>query len=173
MSRRLEFDGMSPAAVAAAIAAAGGASLIHIDTAAMNSVGGGVTMGGGVTPGWLFDAAAVESVGMSFSVPTGWNTIKYSIYWANSVASAGDVVWRSFHNNFAAGTDVQAAGASEGSITSTALGAGLGIKVQLATGLAVTPGNLQGLRIDRLATDVGDTVANDVWLFGVDIEKLT
>lgn len=120
---------------------------------------------------WALDQTTIERIASQFYVPTGWATVDIVAYWANQWGGAGNVVW-----DYAIGPIVDGATLAP-ALASTALApiampATDVVKVTtMATGVAVTAATLHQIKIGRLASDAGDTYANDAPLIAVLVRK--
>lgn len=126
-------------------------------------------------PTFLLDAASAEKISASFVAPVGWSTYNVKLYWTNAGAGAGDVTWNLQIEAYSDGeaidtlndTDVVAWG-----VTTITAPAQRVLKISSAlTSVAVESGILVGLDIARRAADGTDTLANDVGVLGVMIER--
>lgn len=143
----------------------------------------GVSIGGFASPPdvqtdtglLLFDAAAIETIGVLAQLPHAWkegSDIKPHVHWAKTSDAAGDVVWSLRYKWFNIGevqpawssvltaTDVAAADATQKQMIST---------FPLISGAGKTISSLFLCQIGRLATDGGDDYAADALLYEFDI----
>lgn len=129
--------------------------------------------GSGVTDrvfGWLLDATAVEAVGALAVVPPGWATVNVALHWANSATSSGDVRWRINYTDTADGGSLTTNTAV--SVTATAPAtANVMKRTTLASGVAVTAGDLLTLRLARDAADAADTLTVDAAVIALVITR--
>lgn len=124
-------------------------------------------------PAYAFDAATLEAISVTFLPPTAWATYKASLYWTNMAGGAGNVVWR-----IDASTRSNAQDLSSGAITGTQLAVSAPVSPvlkisEIQTGIAVNRANINKVRVVRVATDGGDTLANDAGVIGVLLQKVT
>lgn len=125
-------------------------------------------------PGWALDGATTdEAVGASFVLPAGWGITTADIYWMNDGAGAGNVVWRGSLKTLTPGTDL----VSEAAVATTAAPQAAAAQNVVVKTDSIIPNNnttvdtLYHLRIDRLQSDAGDTLGNDVRLLGVRLRR--
>jgi hypothetical protein len=133
-------------------------------------------IGGSRRAGWLLDAASEESIGATLTVPEGWNTLRFVAHWVNAGGGSGDVALAYNFGQFADGVTIDAADAENSLVTiSTAVAQDVLASETFASSGAksVIPRRIAFLRIKRVAADAGDTLANDVGIIGVRIEKVT
>lgn len=122
------------------------------------------------TPWYQMDSTTIEAVATTVEIPSGWATAKVELIWSNNSASVGDVVWRLNSLSAGDGESVETA-ASSGDVTAAAPTQYIRKTTQLAAALAVTPGETLLIRVQRRASDVADTLANDACILGVRLTK--
>lgn len=126
----------------------------------------------GYGSGWSFPDAAQHGIASNMIVPTGWATINVDLWWTNASSSSGDVLWRVFLDNDADGAAL-GGGSTPGALAAIAAPTTSAVlkKSTVATGFAVTAGNLLNIAIDRNGNGAGDTLANDAVIVGVNIRR--
>lgn len=127
---------------------------------------------------WLFDAAGSEGVVVTFGrgeIPPNWLTYSVEILWANTAATAGNVVWQIG----------SAAPRGEGdtvtvdvNTTTAAVAAGttavvIRTPVSGTHNVPTATDPLGFLRVIRLGADAGDTLGNDAGLLGLRLLRAT
>jgi hypothetical protein len=129
--------------------------------------------GGGRRNVLAFDAAAVETADAFIQIPAGWERIAATVVWANIGAGAGDVVWRVQGLARAAGETLDASDDTGGAGTTVTAGAQNIVMVSAMSGdlTLINENEYLSLRISRLGTDAGDTLANDAGLIGVTLTR--
>jgi hypothetical protein len=121
---------------------------------------------------FLLDPAASESVGKWFIPPPGTSRYNVELTWINPTAGAGDVAYAVQASNYADADTVGAAEFSTSLLTFTAPAINVVKKTAIAQVTAATPGQATFIRVRRVATDVGDTLAADIGLVAVEITPL-
>lgn len=123
------------------------------------------------TPVWLFDAAAVETVGTQIELPAWWDTCDVYFWWANAGAGAGDVVWAFRYDFIAAG---QTLGTYSSMFKQATAGAQDVVVALPQDGDLTNVANQPMLvRVERTANNASDTLANDAELIGIEFVHLT
>lgn len=127
----------------------------------------------GRTPCYLMDQSTNEQINWAWAVPTDWVTMSVELWWSNAGAGSGNVVYElrgSEDGDAETPTDVAglAAGAA---LTAPAQDV---IKKSVLVASYTLGGDYMGhLRINRLAADAGDTLANDAAYIGIMLRRLT
>jgi len=127
------------------------------------SVVKGIQSGFGV---WLFDQTSDEAIASTVMMPSEWTGYDIYLYWTNNGGGSGDVVWRYDRNIASDGVSFT---------TSTVTGFARTITAPVSDTLKVTlleegvlpTGTIQSIQLARIASDAGDTLANDASLIGV------
>lgn len=120
-----------------------------------------------ILPGWDMDTTTDENVVTGIMLPDSWTAFNATIYWGNSSTGAGTVRWDITYASTAlaaapgAGTTASATSAAA---PTTAFQI---VATDVVTAGTVTPGNLTYIKVNRDADHAGDTVANDVRMYGV------
>lgn len=124
------------------------------------------------TPAWLFDAASQESVSGTLALPSGWATFHVELLWATPGTTAGDVVWRLDMRTTAGVTGLVTGGFTSTLVTSPQGGQLQLVVAAVASNVAVPSAGRHVLfRVNRMAADAADTLANDAALVGVRFRK--
>lgn len=150
-------------------------SPIFVSPGAMVLVNGSAALGSypattETWPVWLLDAAAAEAVAGSVMLPTTWVTVTVVAMWTNAGAGAGDVMLTSCVATKGDGETLGGAtSANLAAITAPAISVVKWTTMQ--SGVAVTANEPFYCRFGRVAADVGDTLANDIGLMGLLIQK--
>lgn len=122
--------------------------------------------------GWAFDAAALlEALMFEFTVPLDYvSGMAVKLHWTNLGAGSGDVVW-SCTVSWAAATENMNTPAHQVTGLSTVTAPGQNILKTSTHSITPTPsaGNSAYLIIGRAGSNVGDTLANDAGLVGLEI----
>lgn len=122
--------------------------------------------------GWLMDASSVERIQAEWIVPSGWATIDVDLWWTNAGAGSGDVRWRVVQTEYGDAVPFSSPTTIlDTTSTITAPSGGTTKKSAMGTGGAVTPGRLVRLFIEREASNVADTLANDAAMLALHIRK--
>jgi hypothetical protein len=123
---------------------------------------------------WLLDGASEEAVGVEFVVPAGWEKVRIVPVWVNAGVGAGNVTFGYNAMQIAAGATVNVADASNSlERTFTAGAQDVLMESAISDLLTVTGAELMWLRIKRAAAAASDTLANDVGLIGVRVERVS
>jgi hypothetical protein len=121
----------------------------------------------------FYDAAAIESAYWKFpSTGYGSGNVTVDLFWYADTASSGDVVWGCALAAITPNTDTQDVETKAFATQNTATDTHLGTTGQRLHQIAVTVTNLDSLavgdmvwiRIQRVATDAGDTMTGDAGL---------
>lgn len=135
-------------------------------------LGSAAFSGGSSSPvRYLMDASSAESIATVFEVPPGWTTMNVELWWCNDAGGSGDVVWREEHQAYTDGGNAGGADTVGSNTTDTAGTANVVVTTTLASGISVTAGGIMRLEIVRVATDSGDTLANDAAIISVKLIK--
>lgn len=132
---------------------------------------------GSAWPVWLLDATVNEAVATTFEIPAGWERAEITAYGANAAAGIGDVVLRLVYSSKVTGDPVST-GTTNGNLVTVvmpeAAGSGTSERVSavLASNVAVTPGRVMMLRVDRRGAETADTLPNDFGLEGVRVRRV-
>lgn len=158
-------------------AAAGPVSELFFAAPQLSQVSGSPTLNhhSSFWTAWLLDAAAIEAVGIVVRIPAGWQTYDILVRGANFAAGAGDVVLRTLHSTRADGDNVGTAGGvtGPGNVTVTAGAQNIQQTVTLATGVTANSTRDTIIRVDRMATDAADTLANDYGIGAILLRRAT
>lgn len=130
------------------------------------------TVGGGRRNAWLFDAAADEIIGTEIVLPP-CRTLSIRLGVVNAGAGSGNVAWALNLGGFSLGATINAADQFAPATTIAAAGA-----QDVLSEVVISSGNISALfdadalfmRVKRLGTDAGDTLANDAGLIYVIVE---
>lgn len=118
-------------------------------------------------PGWDMDTTTDENLITGIMLPDSWTAMNASIYWGNASTGAGTVRWDITY----ASTALAAAPGAGTTASATSAAAPTTAFQIVATDVVsagtVTPGNLSYIKVNRDADHAGDTVANDVRMYGV------
>ena len=121
----------------------------------------------GISTTWRFDQTAQEGIAASVAFPPGWATFNVRLYWANSAAGSGAVVWYSDSVPLTAGVDIDGVvGNLINSVASTALGLRILVITAPGSTVNVPATGVLGFRVFRFAAEVADTLPNDASLVG-------
>lgn len=129
------------------------------------------TATGSSWPGWLFDAAASETVNGVVEIPPGWATFDIDLWWSNAGAGAGDVVWRLRMNQSGDGDTTVIGG--NGALSTVTAPLQSVVKVTTVEAGVARTDDLIKIQVIRVSTDAGDTLANDASLIGVMLRKVS
>lgn len=120
---------------------------------------------------WLMDASAVEGLAVPIGlIPAGWNSYDVNVIWAPTSAAAGGVVFQVISTWFDPGV-LPSVNAGQASVTSAAGGATAAVQGALAATRIPRKGLPAQVRLLRIATDVADTYAADIGIFGVEVVR--
>jgi hypothetical protein len=147
---------------------------LWIPAAAWGPVAGSPTLG---TPNalflhsaWLLDASSDEELGTSTLFPTWWATFHIDLYFVNAGAGSGDIMLYSDATFAGSGESLNAASVSfgGGTIGPITMGARSVVVInRLASSVTIQSGEMFAIRVSRFASNVGDTLGNDVGLVGM------
>jgi hypothetical protein len=130
--------------------------------------------GGGRRNVLAFDAASLETADAFIQIPTGWQSIAVEVIWANLGAGSGDVVWRVQGLARTAGETLDTADNTGGAGTTITAGAQNIVMVSAMSGNLdlINENYYLSVRVSRLGTDAGDTLANDAGLIGITLTRV-
>ena len=130
--------------------------------------------GGGRRNVLAFDAASLETADAFIQIPTGWESIAVEVIWANLGAGSGDVVWRVQGLARTAGETLDTADNTGGAGTTITAGAQNIVMVSAMSGNLdlINENYYLSVRVSRLGTDAGDTLANDAGLIGITLTRV-
>lgn len=121
-------------------------------------------------PVWSLQDAATTSVGASRLLPASWATFDFDLWWTNLGATGGNARW-----------EAKVFSSSDGDLLDAAVGAGiLDIaapaqnvvkKSTLATGMAVTSGDIVNITVTRSGSHANDTLAVAAGVLSVVLRK--
>jgi hypothetical protein len=132
------------------------------------------TIGSGRRLAWLMDAGLDEVIGTNSQLPVGWNTSRVVVYWCNAGAGSGNVALAAIWGTFAAGEDLNASdGNASDTVIAVAGAQNIMVKTVL-TGVALptSDGDISFIRIIRQGTNISDTLANDIGIISVTVERI-
>jgi hypothetical protein len=123
-------------------------------------------------PVWNLDAATVERVGSVIPrFPAHWTTYNIDLWWTNSGAGSGDVVWRYDYLNVSDGDSLDTL-TSASQVVAAAPAQNILEVTSLATGLAVpAAGDALSATVLRNASSAFDTLANDASVYLLHLSK--
>ncbi|HWU46146.1 MAG TPA: glycosyl hydrolase family 28-related protein [Humibacter sp.] len=123
--------------------------------------------GVGYPASWQFDASVVEQVAAAVEMmPPSWGSFNVVLMWAPTSSGTGNVVWQVSRSNLING-QLPSNGAASTNYTATAPGVtGQAQEVTVISNLT-RPVNPLVIRVDRVATDAGDTYTADAALIGI------
>jgi len=120
-----------------------------------------------LVPGWDMDTTTDENVITSIILPDAWTAFNATIYWGNSSTGAGTVRW-DIQYAFTALAAAPGAGTTASATSAAAPTTAFQIvATDVVTAGTCTPGLLGYIKVNRDADHSGDTVANDVRMYGV------
>lgn len=124
--------------------------------------------------GWAFDAAAGERITFApFLMPAdyGSGAVAVKAYLVNGAAGAGNVVVRAYLNAKADAEDLNSTtGESDNTQTVAAPAQNVLKIVTLTSAVTPTAGEVLTLMFERVAADAADTLGNDIYLVGIEVE---
>jgi hypothetical protein len=130
------------------------------------------TVAGGRDNAWLLDAgSSAEILSCQYPTPHGWATANIKFFWTNAGAGTGDVLLRAVGKSFADGAAMNSADTTFGTQTVAADTQDDLVITTVATGVALTANGYNRLRVLRVGADVADTLANDIGLMMVKVER--
>lgn len=142
----------------------GHAFMLNAGAAALSSVGG--------SPVWALDQTSVESVAGSVRLPSWWATFDIYYLWANAGAGAGDVSLQIVRSLVTTGDDISAGGGATSTKVTATAGAQYILQTTLHTsGITNDPTKTWRFRPGRSAGDAADTLANDIYLVGLLLQR--
>lgn len=131
-------------------------------------------IGGNRRNGWLMDATSDEIIGTEILIPNGWASIKVTLFWVNAGAGSGSVVWAFNGGQFSVGSTINAADTKNSFEYAFAAGAqDVLMQSVIPDAVPVTDGELLWLRIKRVGSALGDTLANDAALIAVRVDRVS
>jgi hypothetical protein len=121
---------------------------------------------------WQMDAAATERISSLVSIPRGWTTVNVDLVWSSP--ATGNIVLNLYATKYAAGDlSSKALVAATGNVIIAASATVNSLQVsRIANNLAVTPGPLTGLLLDRVGNNGFDTVGTDVGFIGLVLTRV-
>jgi len=119
---------------------------------------------------WELDASTAEAITTTCQLPPAWGAFSLDVYWANSGAEAGDVVWSPQHYQVGAGTDMGASETIGDNVVATAGLVSVCVVTTVLTGVAITA-NVLRIELLRNATNAADTLANDCGVIGCMVRR--
>jgi hypothetical protein len=129
-------------------------------------------------PAWFMDAGTLEAVSVTFGrgeIPSNWATYSIEIWWANTAATAGDVLWQLGTTTPKGEGDSLAIDSSVAVSAASAAGVGV-VRVAPVAGTRDVPPATKPLGLIRILRDAaggGDTLGNDAAFLGVRLVKAT
>lgn len=121
--------------------------------------------------GFLLDGSSAESVSRAFIAPPHWNKVDLVYYTYNATSGDGGVVLGYYMEDLVNGSSLTSETPTPvADITITCDGSEDEDDLVItngATGISVTPGGYNLLKIGRLPDEAGDTLAADYGLLGV------
>jgi hypothetical protein len=150
---------------------------LWISAAQMIAVQGSPSLsnfGGYYVPSWALDASTDERVAFSMFMPVGWNTMTAKVWMANAAASnAGNVVLDLTWYGLGIGDSWDAGSTNTGNQT-VAIGANFNVVQWNAGAISLTSYTTTDMfrfSLVRNADDAGDTMGNDLGIYGVLFER--
>lgn len=123
---------------------------------------------------WLIDAASEEALTTTAVIPPSWTTGDVYLWWVNTVAAAGNVIWRSYINGFADGEDSTVGAITTPDVTVAAPATvGPTRRTLLVANTPLVGDELTRFTVERGASLAGDTLTNDVGVFAFEIVRTT
>lgn len=120
-----------------------------------------------LVPGWDMDTTTDENIVCGIILPDAWTAFNATIYWGNSSTGAGTVRW-DIQYAFTALAAAPGAGTTASATSAAAPTTAFQIvATDVVTAGTCTPGLLGYIKVNRDADHAGDTVANDVRMYGV------
>lgn len=121
---------------------------------------------------WLLDPDAIENVEATVIIPQGWTTANVFLWWSNADAGAGDVRWSVFGRAYADATTTAATTLTLSTTTITAPAQYIAQRSQVGTNVtSMSAGTVYRISVTRSATNVADTLTNDVGVIGLEIVR--
>jgi hypothetical protein len=144
---------------------------IDITAGALGPTRGAPSLAAAATfwPVWLLDAASTEAVSGVIRTPGDWATVNIVLWWINAGTGTGDARVRVVTRNQGNG-ELLAADANP-YLTLTAAGQNVLVATTLATGVTVDSLKVFLASIERSGADALDTLANDIGVVAVLIQK--
>lgn len=116
------------------------------------------------------DAAATESVFLSFTVPTAWQSFVVDLVWTNDGAGSGNVRWQA-STKVLVNNDLTTEAATVTASTIAAPAQNVVRRSDQVQSITAVTDATYALQLDRLGADGADTLANDVGLIAIRIRQ--
>lgn len=132
-------------------------------------------VGGSRREAFLFDNASDEIIEGKVYFPPSWQKLNADVIWVNAGAGAGDVVWAVTMFRAVAGANLNTAdNVNFATTTSTAGAQDIVVSSTQASGpITLTFGAPYSIRVKRVGTDIGDTLANDAGFIALRLKRAT
>lgn len=118
---------------------------------------------------WTMDGSSNEAVGAVVLVPHRWSAVNVHLWWTNVVGSAGMARWQAYLTGGGPGADLTASNAL-GGFDAPAPATGVLTRTLLTSApVAVTPGQMLKVNLERAATHSNDTLAGDAGVLAIEL----
>ncbi len=124
-------------------------------------------------PHYLLDASSAEYVGGSLLIPAWWTTFNVRVRWANAGAGTGDVAQQIVYSFAGDGDNADTTTATATTAVVAAAPAQFVVEETLlnAAPIANVTNKIFRIRLGRAVADAADTLANDIYAFGLIFEQ--
>lgn len=125
-------------------------------------------------PAWMFDDTAVENVGTTLQLPSGWSMLQVKILWTHDKSNAtGGVTWIFQINSLDVGVNLSSSGSNYINTGDTPAAKNVAEAIiSRSVPLPLSENRLFRLGVARQGNGTGDTFVGDVGLIGVVLERV-
>jgi hypothetical protein len=119
-----------------------------------------------------YDSTSGEGATCMVMFPSSWISAKVTLYWANLGTGTGGVTWQLATQPVLPGQDLVPAASEISTLQAATAGTqNRVVDTVIAVPLSIDSNALYEIRVNRIPTDAGDTLANDAGLVGILLER--